>query len=436
MTYYPTPGLRLLAEPPVAGVGRGVYKASNGGLYVCVAQKLYYVDPSYNWTLLGSLSSGATTPVSMADNQTTLVLVDGSAAGYTVTLATNAFASIVDAAFYGGDTVQFQDTFFVLNNPGNGQFYVGPSNAVTPFNPLAFASKIGASDRLVTIGIVHRELWLIGEQTSEVWINSGGNPVPFELMNGAFIQHGCAAKYSVAQMGDALFWLSQDKQGGNVVLKGQGYQAERISTHAIEVAIASYAVKSDAIGYTYQQEGHQFYVLTFPTADKTWCFDLVTGEWHERVWLDTNGNEHRHRGIAAAYCYGENIVQDWQTGALYAFDLNVYTDNGTNIIRRRGFPHMVSGANRVVYSVFIADMEVGRVAGATPSPLSLRYSDTRGVTWSDPIRDDLGAGGDFLHSIQFTRLGMARDRVFELFWSGDVRTALLGAFVDAKVMKS
>jgi hypothetical protein len=117
-------------------------------------------------------------------------------------------------------------------------------------------------------------------------------------MNGAFIQHGCAAKYSVAQMGDALFWLSQDKQGGNVVLKGQGYQAERISTHAIEVAIASYAVKSDAIGYTYQQEGHQFYVLTFPTADRTWVYDLVTGEWHERVWLDSDGVEHRHRGIS------------------------------------------------------------------------------------------------------------------------------------------
>jgi len=466
-TYYPTPGLRLLANAPTPAAGRGLYRASNGALYAVVGANVYFVDPSYNWTKLGTLTT-STGQTSMADNQSTAVLVDGSAKGYTIQLASNAWAAISSSAFYGADRVAFQDTFFVFNKPSTGQFYVSGSNATT-FDPLYFATKIGASDRLATLAVVHRELWLLGDaESSEIWINSGATTFPFELMNGAFVQHGCGAKYSVAQMGDAIFWLGVDKQGGNVVLKGQGYQAERISTHAIETALSSYSTTSDAIGYTYQQEGHQFYVLTFPTADKTWCFDLITGQWHERVWLDTNGAEHRHRGVSAAYCYGSNIVQDWETGALYAFDLNTYTDNGTNIIRRRGFPHMGSNGNRVFYRQFIADMEVGRAVGAMtqisytlateggaligtetgaillaaegasaqPPALSLRYSDTRGAMWSDPITDDLGASGDFLKSIQFQRLGMARDRVFELFWSGDVKTALNGAFIETTVAKS
>jgi hypothetical protein len=442
-------------------------------LYAVVAQKLYRVANDWTFTELGTLSDVLTTPVSMADNQTTLMAVDGSGAGYTVTLGSSAFAAISDAAFYGSPRVEFVDTYFVLSKPGTGQFYISNSNATT-FNPLYFATKIGASDLLVTAGVVHREIWLVGERTTEVYINSGASAFPYEIMNGAFIQHGCAAVYSMAQMGDALFWLSESQQGGRVVLRGQGYKTERISTHAIETALATYPVVSDAQGYTYQQEGHQFYVLTFPTADKTWCLDIVSGQWHERMWLDGEGVEHRHRGMSAAYAYGENVVQDWETGALYAFDLNTYTDNGSPILRRRGFPHLGINGGRVYYSQFIADMEVGRdenstlggvtptllgpdvlpdtalgldvipvflgidggAIGIEPSKLYLRYSDTRGQTWSNPIEDEFGATGDFYKSIHFQRLGMARDRVFELFWSAPVRTALNGAFVEARGEKS
>ena len=432
-TYYPTPGLVALATP-TAGAGRGLYRASNGALYAVVGSTVYYVSPTWAMTSLGTIASAATTPVSMSDNQTTLVIVDGSAAGYTVDLTTQAFGTISSTSFYGANRVDFQDTFFVFNRPASGQYYSSLSNAVT-FDPLYFATKIGASDKLVAVASVHRELWLLGERTSEIWINVGAAAFPFAIMDGAFIHHGCASVYSVCQMGDALFWLSQDKDGGAIVLQGEGYKAARISTHAIENALSGYSTITDAVGWTYQQEGHQFYVLTFPTADKTWCFDLTTGQWHERVWIDTQGTEHRHRGIASAYAYGVNVCQDWETGKLYQLDLNTYTDDGQPIVRRRGFPHMGADGKRVYYGQFLADMEVGRAESTITQPpqLFLRYSDTRGVTWSNPIGSDLGYTGEFLQSIQYQRLGMARDRVFELFWSAPVRTALNGAFLEAKV---
>lgn len=468
-TYYPTPGLRALSSPPAAGAGRGLYRASNGALFAVVGSGLYKVAADWTWQHLGTIPVPISTPVGMADNQSTLFVVDGTGAGFTVDLATDAFAAVSDAAFYGSPRVDFVDTYFVFSKPNTGQFYVSNSNATT-FDALWFATKIGASDRLVTVAVVHRELWVIGERTTEVWINTGGANFPYEIMSGAFIQHGCAAVYSVAQMGDALFWLSEDQQGGRVVVKGQGYQSQRVSTHAIETALAGYATVSDAVGFTYQQEGHQFYQLTFPTADKTWVLDIVSGQWHERAWLDSDGREHRHRAIAHAYAYGENVVQDWETGQIYAYDLNTYTDNGAPILRRRGFPHLGSNGGRVFYREFLADMEVGRDTGSmavdpggvaigpdvvadtalgpdvipvflgadsgmgyvAPSKLYLRYSDTRGQTWSNPIEDDFGATGEFYKSIQFQRLGMARDRVFELFWSAPVRTALNGAFVDAE----
>ena len=71
-----------------------------------------------------------------------------------------------------------------------------------------------------------------------------------------------------------------------------------------------------------------------------------------------------------------------------------------------------------------------------PPLLYLRYSDDKGASWSDPISTSLGTAGDTLMSLQFQRLGMARDRIFELFWSAPVRTALNGAFIETRVLGS
>ena len=500
-TFYPTPGTIGLSTPPTAGRGRGLYRATNNILYSVVGSSLYKVGSDWSYKLLGTLTSGATTPVSMADNGTTMMLVDGSAKGYTIGLYTDSFAPISSPAFYGADRVDCVDAFFVLNKPATGQFYCTLANSTT-FDPLYYATKIGFADKLASIIVSHREIWLIGESTTEVWVNSGAADFPFQIMTGSFIEHGCAAKYSIAKMGDAVFWLSRDLQGQCVVVKGQGYQAARISTHAIETAIAKYKMIDDAVAFTYQQEGHQFYVLSFPSADATWVYDQTSGLWHERCFLDSNGVERRHRGNSSAFAYGKNVTVDWQNGALYALDLDTYTDVGNPIIRRRGFPHLGNGGNRVFYSQFLADMEVGTATGTTtaaaiqalwteadfsnvilgdsvtdllldgvaqdtylmtdggvsvvladdidefliafdladagpPAPqVWLRWSDTRGATWSNPIAADLGGGGEYLRSVQFQRLGMARDRVFELFWSYPAKTALNGAFISMTTGKS
>lgn len=150
----------------------------------------------------------------MADNGVTLVLVDGTPNGYTVTLATNAFAPLVDptGSFVGADRVRYLDTFFIFNSPGLPEFYTSLSNSIT-FDPTYFASKAGAADTLVAIEVMHREIWLIGTKTTEIWFDSGSAAFPFQSVPGAFIQHGCLAKDSVCTQDMAVFWLSQDPQG-------------------------------------------------------------------------------------------------------------------------------------------------------------------------------------------------------------------------------
>lgn len=431
-TEYPRPGLRSLGTPPSGTYARCLYRASNGNLYYVIDSFVYSVSPLWAFTLLGSITAGPLTPVSMADNGIQVLIVDGTPNGFTIDLATNVFSTVVSAAFYGATTVQFVDTYFVLNKPGSAIMYISDSNATT-FNPLNFAAKAGFPDPLVGVSVKHREVWLIGQLTAEVWYNTGASDFTFGPIPGAFIEHGCCAPYSIAKQDLSTYWLSQDLQGHLMVIEGVQYNGKRISTHAIENEIQSYPVFSDAIGFTYQIEGHTFYQLNFPTVDKTWVYDISTGLWHEQNWTDNNGLSHRHRANCAAFAYDTNICADWENGALYVFDPTVFTDNGQPIVYLRSFPHLLNDGDRVVHRQFIADMEVGTAAGTVPATepmVSLRWSDTRGASWGNAITGPLGAAGEYQTQIQFQRLGMSRDRVYELSWSAPFKTALNGAFID------
>lgn len=434
MTHYTTPGSVTLASPPIAGPGRGLYRAGNGSLFGVVGSKLYKISSSFVFTELTTLGTGSS-QVSMADNGVEMMLVDGSATGYTVNLSTDVVGAPTDTGFQGGVKVDYLDTFLLTNRPGTGQFNSSLGNT-TQFDPLYFAVKSGDKENIRSLIIVDREMWLFGEQkATELWFNSDSPDFPFQIINGAYIEHGCAAAHSVANYGSLVFWLVEDEAGNRFVARGRDYRMERISTHAIEKEIKKYSVVSDAVGMIYSVNGHPFFVLTFPTADKTWVFDTSTSQWHEWAWIDTNGKEHRHRAGAMASAYGENLYLDWQDGTLRKLDPEVYNDFGGPITRRRGFPHFVSEGKLTKYNYFLLDMDCGHQPGGTsfdPPEVSLRWSDTRGNSWGDAMKRDAGATGEYSRQIRYNRLGAAKDRVFEIHWSNDFFTALQGAWLDGE----
>lgn len=430
-TYYLTPGITSVVTAPGAG-WRGLYTGTNGVLYGVCGNVLYSISSAYVLTALGTLGLSLTGPVSMMDNGIQLLITDGTSNGWALTLLTNAFIALTDSAFYGSNRIDLVDGFFVLNRPRTNQWYISDFLALT-FSPLNFVAKTGFSDNVVALAVTKRQIFVLGEQTTEIWFNSGGATFPFSRMPGAFIQFGCAAPASVVQNDGSVYWLSKSASGQGIVLQTQNYDRARISTFAMEKEFQSYPTIADATAYMYQQDGHTFYVLNFPTANRTWVYDLSTQEWHERMWLDSMGIENRQRQACHGFAYGQHFVGDWQNGKLYIQDTGVFQDDGAAIQRIRSFPHLLSDSNRVMYRTFIADMEVGQglpVTGAAPE-LRLRWSDTRGVTWGNYVSQDLGAIGEDLSCLQFQRLGMARDRVFELSWAANCRTALSGAFIDA-----
>ncbi len=425
-----TPGLALLATVG-SGPIRGLHYSSDNVLYAVSGNSFYKITSAYATTLLTTLTTNSGF-ISMADNGTTLCLVDG-VKGYTHALGSGTASEIVDPDFQAADQVTFQDGYFIFNWKGTGKFFISSLNG-TAFDPLDFASAEGNPDNIIGLISDHRDLWMFGPQSTEVFFNSGNADFPFERIQGAFIEHGCAAAFSIAKMNNSVFWLSSDDKGNGLVYMARGYQPQRISTHAVEAAIRGYTNIQNAKAYTYQANGHHFYAINFPDADTTWVYDTATGFWHERT-STFEGVFGRNRADCHAFAYGKHIVGDYQNGKIYELSSDVFTDDGEEITRQRVAPHLTSGLKRVFYNSFQLDMEVGvgldgGVHGEDPQAV-LQFSDDGGHSWSNEKWSSFGRIGKRTHRAIWRRLGFSRDRVFRLTITDPVKVAIIGAEVDA-----
>ena len=458
------PGLNYLAtmgEGPV----RGLWQFGNYG-YAVSGTSLYKIDSDFNVVSKGTVSG--TGQVSMVDNGTQLFIAAG-ATGYIYNSSTDVFAQITDADFAGAVTVGFIDGYFVYNQPNSQKFWVTSLYDGTSVDPLDFASAEGSPDNLVSLIVNHREIWLFGQSTVEVWYNAGLPDFPLARIQGAFIEIGCAAPFSVAKLDNGVFWLSSDARGRGMVYRSNGYAGVRISTHSVEWQIQQYADITDAVAYTYQQDGHSFYVLNFPGADITWVYDAATQAWHQRAgWL--NNEFTRHRGNCQMAFNGQIVIGDYLTGQIYAYDPTVYTEAGSvqKWLRSwRALPTGVNNLKRTTQHSLQLDCESGvGLDGATPATTTylssissdaasagaisgeseettseiivqgsdpqvmLRWSDDGGHTWSNEHWRSMGQLGQTGRRVLWRRLGMTmklRDRVYEVSGTDPVKIAIMGA---------
>ena len=451
------PGLRRVMDVGTGPI-RGLWNL-NGNLYVASGSELYKVDSNLLDTKLGDITG--TGPVSMADNGIQL-FVACNPDGYT-----NVFQKITDPDFPGAVTVGYLDGYFVFNEPNSQRIWVTALLDGLSIDPLDFASAEGSPDGLVSIMIDHREAWLFGTNSVEVWYNSGNHDFPLERIQGAYNEIGCIAPYSVAKLDNSVFWLGADARGQGIVYRAQGYQGVRVSTHAVEFAIQGYTDMSDALAYTYQQDGHAFYVLIFPSAQTTWVYDAATGAWHERASFD-RGKFLRHRSNCHARFNGKPFVGDFETGTLYVFDLRYFRDDEKEqrwLRRWRALPTGQNNLTRTIHHslqldcqtgvgglyddpVFLAQQQPGLVlqedsggliveglpANAVENPqVMLRWSDDGGHTWSNEYWRSMGPIGATYTRVIWRRLGAtmkSRDRVYEVTAADPMVTAIMGAELE------
>ena len=376
-----------------------------------------------------------------------------------------------DGAFQGADIVDIVDNYFVYNDPNTQRW--AASNILSPITPaLSYGNKDGAPDNLVSIIVDHREVYLMGEESSEVWVDAGTFPFPFQRIPGTSTQHGIVAKFSVARLGNSFAYLSRNIRGQSQVMLMEGYIPKRISNHAVENTLANQYVE-DAVAFTYQLEGHEVYVISFPTIDLTWAHVISTEMWHKWLLCDNTNQYHRCRANCSAVFQNMVLVGDWQNGQIYELDPNNYTDNGQNVRRLRRAPHLVTDLQRQYFEELQIQFQpgVGVIGATTPNgtftanliitanqnftigvfdtiiigvpnqiypsqtqsnpQAMLRWSSDGGSTWSREYWVGIGQIGKYKNRAIWRRMGWARDRVFEVVVTDPVKAVIVSSNLKA-----
>jgi len=381
-----------------------------------------------------------------------------------------------DGAFSGATSVDIMDNYFVYNRP-NSQWW-GASDVNSPISPsLSYGVKDGGPDNLVSLIVDHREVYLLGEQSSEVWTDVGSVPFPFQRIPGTSTQHGCVAEFSLARLGNSFAYVSRNNRGQGQIMQMNGYLPQRISTHAVENSLVNQVI-DDAIAWTYQLEGHEVYVVTFPSIGDnglTWAYDTASQMWHKWLYWEADQTYGRHRGNCCCVFQGMVLVGDYSNGKLYMLDKNNYTDDGNTIRRLRRAPHLVTdfqrqyfdelqiqfqpgvgiggisqastdifiGLNYIIYpNAVLTVPAIGNVVlgisqainntvvYTTPKAM-LRWSNDGGSTWSKEYWVNIGAQGKYKNRAIWRRLGMARDRVYEVAITDPVKAVIVSANLKA-----
>jgi hypothetical protein len=208
-----------------------------------------------------------------------------------------------------------------------------------------------------------------------------------------------------------------------------GYVPQRISTHAVENTLTGKTI-TDAIAWTYQLEGHEVYVISFPTLQLTWCYDIATQMWHKWLYTNNLGQYERCRGNCAAVFQGYNLIGDYSNGKIYHLDRNIYTDDGQHVKRMRRAPHLTVDLQRQYFEELQLQFQpgVGLSTGQGNDPQAmLRWSNDGGSTWSNEHWTTIGKIGKYTNRAIWRRLGTARDRIFEVTVSDPVKAVIVSA---------
>ena len=453
MALYGTPGLAIVNAVNGAPSVPNLF-AFNGRLFGVAATTFFEINQQAGggFSLIGrgNLGQLVTNPVSIAANQNQLLIAAGGLL-YVFNLATNALTALPPSTLPGPvNQIAYGDGFFLALIAGTNQFFESNPLDGTTWNALATAKVSVFPDNVLAMLPLLRQMIFFGSKQTAIYQNTGDFPLAYDLpIPGAFLEQGIIAPYSAVVMDNSAVWLGGDARGAGIVWRLNGYTPQRISTHALEYAMQGYKTITDAIAYSYQDQGHTFYVLYFPTANATWVYDAATQMWHQRGWW--NGPYfNAHRSQCHAYCFGTHFVGDPLSGAVYSMSINTYSDTLASpvnnsittwpIVRKRRSP-IISSENKWIYhQELVLDVETGlgpqppllNGAGEPRGPTaSLRWSDDSAHTWSNWHDRDCGQAGKYKQRVKWNRTGRSRNRVYELSVSDPVAWRLIEAYVTA-----
>jgi hypothetical protein len=426
------PGL-LFFNGPFTGAIRAMAAVIGGRAFILAGNRLFEIFDNGSSSPPYPLLTTTTGTASLSIGRSHVVAVDGSATYVVWDFTAITQTALTDPSYTGSHWVAYVAGRYVFGKRGTDQFIWTDIDDPTTIDPLDFATAESSTDGLVW-GIEHREeLWLFGTSSVEVWRPSSSADAAFEKNQGVSMSVGCVSGKTVCSIDNGVAWVGQDENGGAVVYLAQGYSPTRISTHVVEEALQASTDIEEASAYSYQQNGHAFICFNAPGVSTTWCYDITTGQWHERAEF-VDGEFEPNRATCHAFAFGWHLFGT-EAGNFYVLDAERFLNNNDVLCRERTSPHYASKqGNRVFFPRFRLICTTGTeppLGGADDPVVQLAYSNNGGKTWSDFQPRSLGQVGEDVMP-QWNRCGSGNDRVWKVRCTDNIHFDIIDVDIQAE----
>jgi len=387
--------------------------------------------------------------VSIADNGNQVCVVVPGGAVYVWDENDQALYTVTDPAFDGpADTVVYIDGFFVFTTSTGKKFINSPLNdgrgagngTGVAYDALDFSTAEGDPDQIRAGHSFGGRLFILGSETTQVFINIGRTPSPFQTYNKTLYTTGISAPNSIIDFGDTFAFIGAGVNESPSIYAFTGNGFKKISTTAIDNVLNDLTAAQlvDVFSWSYAKDGAFFVGFQLPTT--CFVYESVTGMWHERLSYD-NKKDVPCRVAAVVSGYGRIIVGDNLDGRIGSIRNDLYTEYGSlirRVITTKPFDNM---GDRVYLTSLEAVMETGvGITGGVPVLLDggamanvgddpsimMEYSDNGGRSYGNGRMRGLGKAGDYKRRVIWRRVNsFPRSRVLRFVFSDPVKPVFI-----------
>ncbi len=336
------------------------------------------------------------------------VMIISEQNGFIYKTVDGTLAQVGDADFFADKSVASLNQIFWTNKAGSNEVLGSSTGDGFVWDPLRFASAEQSPDVLVYVVAKRSSLWLMGSRTIEKWqADPNDLTVPIRPVIGATIQRGIGSQDSVEVWEDSIFFLADDF----TVWVIEGARPRKISDLNLEYAIKGdgqlpgYVRPEGARGFFIDHPIHKQYVLTFPSDDVTWVYDVPTQQWHIRESFKID----RWMGNASVLALDNILIGDYRTGKIYSWLEDEFTENGLTMSIELVIPVIRSPDADIFADEMELYPEVGTAPLGLPAPLiQIQYSRDGGRTFKSKRDVSFGARGDYQRKV--IRRGFGRTK--------------------------
>lgn len=373
-------------------VGRGAW-VKNDIPYFVQGANLVRLNSDATITVLGTIAGSSR--VSMASNETQLIIVNEAGTGYIWDDAI--LTTISDPNFTANGTptgVCTIDGYFICPT-SDKKFIKSAIEDGLSWNALDFARADGDPDAIQAMIAFKGVLYSIGVNTIEGFNDVGGSDFPFRKINGLIVNKGLSYRHAYVVTSEAFYFVGSGYGETPAIYMSNGQQAQKISTDAEDYTIRQELQKAgieDTFGFQYSIDGAYFVGFSFP--EKTLVYEITGKTWHERTsFIDSELVRWRPNALVQAY--GALYVSDSQDGRIGKLGTETYKEYGNLIYRELTTQPFSNGGDRILCPALELTMESGSGDVATPDPQIRLATSKDGRTFADERSRGFGSIGQY-----------------------------------------